>query len=123
VWNALPSSAASALRLGAMFCGAAAALLYFSMLVWTARDISARSRDGLVRVAAVLLVLFLNVLGLIVYVLLRPRETVSEKYERELIEEVLAREVSSYARPVSRVQKTPEGYRRVAAPDAPAQDQ
>jgi heme/copper-type cytochrome/quinol oxidase subunit 2 len=117
VWDVLPSGATAVLRLGATVCGAAVALLYFSMLVWTARDIGARSRDGLVRLSAVLLVLVLNVLGLLVYVLLRPRETVSERYERELIEEVLAREVSSYARAVPRVPRTAEGYRR--APPAP----
>ena len=33
--------------------------------------------------------------GGIVYMLLRPRETIAERYERGLIEELLAREVST----------------------------
>jgi hypothetical protein len=91
----IPEGAAEALRLGAMLCGAAVAMLYFSLLVWTARDVAARSRDSAVRIGAVLLVLVLNVLGLVIYLMLRPRETVAEKYERELVEEILAREISA----------------------------
>ena len=72
-------------------------MLYFSLLVWTARDVSARSRDGLVRLVAVALVLLLNAFGLLIYVLLRPRETIAERYERELVEEILVREVSAAA--------------------------
>jgi heme/copper-type cytochrome/quinol oxidase subunit 2 len=83
------------LRLGAALCGAGIALLYFSLIVWTARDVAARSRDTIVRIAAILLVIFLNVFGLVVYLMLRPRETIAERYERELIEEILARELSS----------------------------
>lgn len=96
----LPDSAANAIRIAATLCGAGTALLYFSLLVWTARDVAARSRDALVRVAAVLLVLFLNVFGLAVYLMLRPRETIDERYERELIEELLARELSGTQRPL-----------------------
>jgi hypothetical protein len=85
------------MRFGAMLCGAAVALLYFSLLVWTARDIAARSRDMAIRIGAVLLVLVLNVLGLVIYLMLRPRETVAERVEREMIEEILAREISAAA--------------------------
>ncbi len=112
--NAMAGNATLALRLGAMICGASLGLVYLSLLVWTARDISARSRDGLVRLAAVLLVLLLNVVGLAVYVLLRPTETLAERYERELIEEVLAREVTGRARPAARLQDQNEAYRAPA---------
>ena len=90
----LPAGATTVLQLAAAVCGAAAALLLFSLVVWTARDIAARSRDRLIRLGAVALVLCLPVVGLFVYLLLRPRETVAERYERDLIEEILAREVS-----------------------------
>lgn len=85
------------LRMAAAGFGAAMALLLFSLAVWTWRDISARSRDGLVRAGAVALVVALPAFGVIVYLLLRPRETIAERYERELIEELLAREVSAGA--------------------------
>ena len=93
----LPEGTETILRAGVAVCGAAAALLVFSLVLWTARDISSRSRDTLVRLGSVALVLFVPVVGLIVYLLLRPRETISERYERELVEEILAREVSAAA--------------------------
>lgn len=110
----MPGSASTALRLGAMLCGAAVGLLHISLLIWTARDISARSRDTLVRVVAVLLVLFLNVLGLAIYVLLRPTETLAERYERELIEEILAREVASRVRAPAQPSSPRTGLRPTA---------
>ncbi len=78
-----------------MLCGGAVAMLHFSLLVWTARDVAARSRDYAVRVAAVIAVLLLNVFGLVIYLMLRPRETVAERVERDMIEEILARQISS----------------------------
>jgi high-affinity Fe2+/Pb2+ permease len=93
----LPEGTETLLRGGAAVCGALVALLIFSLVIWTARDISARSRDTLVRLGALLLVLLLPLVGLVVYLLLRPRETIAERYERELIEEILTREVSAAA--------------------------
>jgi hypothetical protein len=77
----------------------------FSLAIWTWRDVSSRSRDGLIRVGALLLVLLVPVFGLVVYLLLRPRETIAERYERELIEEILAREVSAAAIARSRARR------------------
>jgi ABC-type nickel/cobalt efflux system permease component RcnA len=93
----LPEGAVTALRFGAALCGAATALLIFSLAVWTARDISARTRDKLIRISSVLLVMLVPLVGLIVYLLLRPRDTIAERYERELVEEILTREVSAAA--------------------------
>ena len=86
-----------ALETGAALVGAALALLLFALLVWTWRDISARSRNLAARLLALALVLFFNLFGLVVYLLLRPRETIAERREREMIEELLAREVTSLA--------------------------
>lgn len=91
-----------------MLCGAAVALLHFSLIVWTARDIAARSRDLTIRVAAVLGVLVLNVLGLVIYLMLRPRETVAERYEREMVEEILARQLSSAMQSAGKTAAEPE---------------
>jgi hypothetical protein len=110
---ALPEELAAALRLTAALCGAMSALLLFSLVVWTARDVAARTRDGLVRIGAVLLVLGLPVLGLVVYLLLRPRETLAERYERELIEDILTREVSAAALARARSGRLPEAGTRV----------
>ena len=89
----VPAGTETILQAAAAVCGAFAALLLVSLLVWTARDVASRSRDRLARLGAVLLVLLVPLVGLVAYLLLRPRETVSERYERELIEEILAREV------------------------------
>lgn len=78
----------------AAFAGAALALLWFGLLVWTWRDASARTKSLVGRVAALVLVLVFSVIGLVAYLLLRPRETLSERHERAMIEEILAREVT-----------------------------
>jgi hypothetical protein len=83
--------------LTAALCGGALALFLFSLVVWTARDISARTRDPFIRLAAILFVLVLNLFGLVIYLLLRPHETVAERQERELVEEILAREATAAA--------------------------
>lgn len=67
--------------------------LWFSIVVWTFLDIRSRSRDKLVWVFATLLVLFFNVFGLVVYLILRPHETLMQAYERSLEEEALLQEI------------------------------
>lgn len=63
--------------------------LWIGMVVWTFRDIRARTRDVLVQLFAALLVTVLNVPGLLLYLLIRPRETLHEAYERALEQEAL----------------------------------
>jgi hypothetical protein len=79
---------------GAMLAGAGLALLVVSVLVWTARDAASRTESRLIQLGAVVLVLVLNLLGLVVYVLLRSPETLAERREREIIEAILAREAT-----------------------------
>ena len=67
--------------------------LYAALLIWTYRDIHARTRDVLAQILAVLLVAIFNLLGLLVYVLIRPRVTLAESYERELTEEAIMRDL------------------------------
>jgi hypothetical protein len=96
------------LELGAAMAGAALALLIVGLIVWVWRDASARSKSSAVRIGALALVLVFNLVGLIVYLLLRPRETLSERREREMIEEILAREVGAIALARSRAGRAPE---------------
>jgi RNA polymerase subunit RPABC4/transcription elongation factor Spt4 len=74
--------------------GAYLAALWFCLVVWTFRDIQKRTRDVLVQILATLLVLLFNVPGLMLYLILRPPETLSEAYARNLGEETLLRELS-----------------------------
>jgi RNA polymerase subunit RPABC4/transcription elongation factor Spt4 len=75
------------------FLGAYLFALYLGMIVWTVRDIRARSRDALAHILAVALVAVFNVPGLLVYMLLRPHSTVAEEYERSLAEEAILQEL------------------------------
>jgi O-antigen ligase len=113
--NAVPDWLLTALPLAGGLCAGAILLFLLSLVFWTGRDISARSKDVLARVAAVALVLLLPVVGVVIYLLLRPRETLAERYEREMVEELLARELSLAA--LQRRRGTPSSATSSAPPD------
>jgi uncharacterized paraquat-inducible protein A len=71
------------------FLGATVAAFWLSMVIWTFRDIRSRTRDLPTQFLATLLVAVLNVPGLLIYLILRPRETLAEAYERALEEELI----------------------------------
>lgn len=73
--------------------GAFVAALYVGLIVWTARDIRARSRDMLAQIMAILLVAVFNLPGLIIYILMRPHTKLAEEYERSLIEEAVLQDL------------------------------
>ena len=79
--------------------GAAAfiAALWLSLVIWTARDIGKRTRDGFTRVLAVLVVLLLFLPGWLIYLILRPGITLEEEYQRALEEEALLRNIEDAA--------------------------
>jgi hypothetical protein len=69
--------------------GIVVASLWLGLVLWTWRDMNARSKDRLAQVSATSVVAALNIFGLIIYLMLRPRETLAEAYERSLEEEAL----------------------------------
>lgn len=73
----------------AMAAGAVFAATWLGMILWTWRDARARSRDNLAQITAAAMVGVLHIFGLMLYLLLRPRETLAEAYERSLEEEAL----------------------------------
>lgn len=77
--------------------GAVLAAFWLALILWTWRDMRVRSRDPLAQIAAALLVAVLNVPGLIIYVMLRPQETLAEAYERSLEEEALLQNIEEKA--------------------------
>ena len=70
-------------------CGGISIALFGGMVIWTFRDIPARSRDILAWLLATLLVIVVPIVGFVVYLMLRPRETLAEAYERSLEQEAL----------------------------------
>jgi len=70
-------------------CGGVIIALVCGITIWTFRDIRSRSRDVLAQILATLLVLVLPLVGLVVYLMIRPRETLADAYERSLEQEAL----------------------------------
>ena len=69
------------------------ATFWLAIVIWAYRDMRARSRDPLAHWLVAIIVFLLNVPGLFIYILLRPRATLSETYERSLEEEALLQEI------------------------------
>lgn len=69
-------------------------IFWLSLVIWTFRDIRARTQDLLSQVLATLLVAVFFVGGLFIYMILRPRQTLAEIYERQLEEESLLAEMT-----------------------------
>lgn len=68
-------------------------VLWLTLCFWTFRDIQARSRDIFAQISATLLVLFFNIPGILIYRLIRPKETLAEAYERSLQEEYMLQDL------------------------------
>ena len=79
--------------LATLFIGVLIAAFWFAIVLWAYRDMRSRSRDPLAQLLVAILVFLLNVPGMFIYILLRPRETLSEAYERSLEEEALLQEI------------------------------
>ena len=69
------------------------AALWLSLIIWSFRDMRRRTRDPFAQILAALVVAALPIFGLIIYMILRPPETLSEAYERALEEEALLQEI------------------------------
>jgi RNA polymerase subunit RPABC4/transcription elongation factor Spt4 len=83
----------SILTIAIIYGGIVALVLWFSIIFWAYRDMRARSRDSFAQLLIAIIVAVLNVPGLLIYIFLRPRETLSEAYERSLEEEALLQEI------------------------------
>jgi RNA polymerase subunit RPABC4/transcription elongation factor Spt4 len=90
----VPQQLETIIQIAMALIGAYVAALWFCLVIWTFRDIQKRTRDVLVQILASLLVLLFNVPGLILYLILRPPETLSDVYARGLAEESLSRDIA-----------------------------
>ena len=89
----MPEGADDILLLLVVAAGVCIAAFWLALTIWAFRDMRARSRDPLAAWLVAILVLLLSLPGLFIYILLRPRETLTEAYERSLEEEALLQEI------------------------------
>jgi len=89
----VPANILPILNFVLLLLGGYAALLLIALVIWTFRDIRLRSRDILVQLLAALLVLVFNLPGLMLYFILRPRQTLAEGYEQALGQEALLQDI------------------------------
>ncbi len=87
------NSLADYVLLAAAFMGAFLSALWLSLVIWTFRDMRARSRDVFAQVLAAAVVAVLTLPGLLIYLILRPPRTLAETYEQSLEEEALLQEI------------------------------
>jgi RNA polymerase subunit RPABC4/transcription elongation factor Spt4 len=69
--------------------GAFVVALWLSLVLWTVKDVRARTDERLAQILAVVIVALLTLPGLCLYLLLRPRQTLEEAYQSSLEEEAL----------------------------------
>lgn len=82
-----------ALQVFLALLGGFLAAFHISLVIWTFRDIRSRSRDAFAHILAAALVFLFSLPGLLLYLMLRPRETLAEQYERALEEEALLQDI------------------------------
>lgn len=76
------------------FISAFTVAFWVSLVIWTFRDMRLRSRDIFAQLLASLVVLIFGPLGMLIYLILRPQETLSEAYARTLEEEALLQDIT-----------------------------
>lgn len=73
--------------------GAYLVATWFVLIVWTYRDIEARSKNVVTQVFSTLLAVFFWIPGVLLYMMLRPKETLDETYQKSLEEEYLLQDL------------------------------
>lgn len=73
--------------------GAYILALWFALIVWTFQDIQRRSRSVIAQIFSTLVVVLFFVFGILIYLLLRPRDTLDESFQRSLEEEYLLQDL------------------------------
>ena len=73
--------------------GAYLVALWFVLVVWTFRDIETRSRSVVTQIFSTLVVVLFYVPGVLLYMILRPKETLDSAFQRSLEEEYLLQDL------------------------------
>jgi len=83
----------AALKLGATLVVAYILVLWLSAVAWVYRDVRTRTTDAFSQWVALILVGLFSVPGLIVYLVIRPQDTLADAYERSLEAEAILHEL------------------------------
>lgn len=73
--------------------GAYLLALWFALIVWTFQDIQLRSRSVVAQIFSTLVVVLFFVPGVLIYMILRPRDTLDDAFQRSLEEEYLLQDL------------------------------
>src|SRR5437660_12093141 len=90
LWTSIVSN--PLIQLSVRLAGLYILAIYLAMVFWTVRDAQQRTENQLLPYLAGLMVVVLNIFGLFLYLIVRPKETLGEAYERQLAEESLLAE-------------------------------
>lgn len=93
----MEASIARALQVLLALSGAYLAALWVVLIVWTYRDIESRSRSVVTQAFSTMLAAFFFVPGVLLYMMLRPKETLDLTFQRSLEEEYLLQDIESNA--------------------------
>jgi RNA polymerase subunit RPABC4/transcription elongation factor Spt4 len=93
----MEASIARALQVLLALSGAYLAALWVVLIVWTYRDIESRSRSVVTQAFSTMLAAFFFVPGVLLYMMLRPKETLDLTFQRSLEEEYLLQDIESTA--------------------------
>lgn len=91
-----------ALRVSAIVVVGYFLLMWAAAVGWTLQDIKHRTRRTAVRAAAVATVTVFSLPGLVLYLILRPRDTLEEAYSRQLETSAMLTEIQMATCPVCR---------------------
>jgi hypothetical protein len=72
-------------------------VMWIAAVVWTYRDITSRTRDTFTQTVSVLTVLVFSLPGIFLYLILRPKDTIADRYDRQLEAEALLHEIQEQA--------------------------
>lgn len=89
----IESIIARALQVLLALGGAYLVATWFVLAIWTYRDIESRSKNVATQVFSTLLAIFFWIPGVLLYMMLRPKETLDEAYQRSLEEEYLLQDL------------------------------
>ena len=84
---------ARAVQLLVALAGAYLLALWFALVVWTFQDIQRRSRSVIAQIFSTLVVVLFFIPGILIYLILRPQDTLDEAFQRSLEEEYLLQDL------------------------------